>query len=106
MKPTGRAAGDKEPESIDFVPKRELDQAADPSTAAGDRATQTGSRASAQGIGGSATSQQAAGGAALPRRTKIHPAAARPQAGSPLRSAGVPPDPFACRSEERRVRKE
>jgi transposase len=27
MKPTGRRAGDKQPESVDFVPKRELDQA-------------------------------------------------------------------------------
>ena len=43
------------------------------------------------GVSSPATS----GGAAFPRRTKIAPEAARPQAGPQLWPAGVPPDPAA-----------
>jgi hypothetical protein len=70
MKPVGQHAGDRQPESIEFVPKRELDRLQQENDRLQtERAPQTGSGTSVPGTGSRVACQQAPGGTPFARHS-------------------------------------
>jgi len=96
MKPVGQPAEDRRPESIEFVPKRELDrvqQENDRLRKENERLKQETERLRRELE--AALRQQAPGRAAFARHAKSQPTAARPQTRPPLRPAVVSSHPGA-----------
>jgi hypothetical protein len=91
MKPTGRPAGDKQPESIDFVLKRELDQGEQQihrQQREIELLRQEVERLRKELEAALRASKRQA--APFARCTKTQPETPRPQTGPALRPAGVP----------------
>jgi uncharacterized protein YhaN len=99
MKPVGQPAADRQPESIKFVPKRELDRAQQENERLRkeiERLKRETERLRGELEAALRASKRQAG-AAFARHTQTQPSASRSQTRPPLRPARVPPHPEAGR---------